>query len=100
MVPGPASITASNTIHAKGLIKSDANASFKLALEGASALTTDVTIAVDAQCIVEIDLSLPAQDPATITPVKLRGILIHEGKEILAIETDPGAMVTAAFTAP
>lgn len=100
MVPGPASITASKTIHAKGLIKSDANASFKLALEGASALTTDVTIAVDAQCIVEIDLSLPAQDPATITPVKLRGILIHEGKEILAIETDPGAMVTAAFTAP
>jgi hypothetical protein len=32
--------------------------------------------------------------------VKLRGVLIHEGREILAIETDPGAMVTAAFTAP
>jgi hypothetical protein len=98
MLPGAASNSVS--VDAKGLIKADANANFKLALEGASAAATDVAIAVDTQCIVEIELSLPTQDAATITPVKLRGVLIHEGKEILAIETDPGAMVTAAFAAP
>jgi hypothetical protein len=96
MLPG----ATSTTVDAKGLIKADANANFKLALEGASSVATDVTIAVDTQCIVDIELSLASQDLPTTARVKLRGVLIHEGKEILAIETDPGAMVTAAFSAP
>jgi hypothetical protein len=101
MLPGPASNTASNTIDAKGLIKADANASFKLALEGASALTRPTLPSQSMPSASSKSNSrFPLKTPSAITPVKLRGILIHEGREILAIETDPGAMVTAAFTAP
>jgi hypothetical protein len=40
----------------------------------------------------------------TLTPaegdgMKLRGILVNGGKEILGIETDPGAAVNARFLA-
>ena len=96
MVPGGVSSTV---IAAKGLIKRDENANFKLALEDASAATTDVTIAVDAECIVDIELALPAGDASAAAPIKLRGILVDEGQEILAIQTDPGAMVSVTFTA-
>ena len=40
--------------------------------------------------------------PATLPSgdsVELRGILVNSGKRILAMETDPGAAVTATFTA-
>jgi hypothetical protein len=47
---------------------------------------------VDADCIVRIELG--AEDP-----VHLRGILVNGGKEILAIQTDPGKTVSARFTA-
>jgi hypothetical protein len=32
--------------------------------------------------------------------MKVRGIVTHGGKQILAIQTDAGYMVTAKFTAP
>jgi len=95
MVPGG----TSSTVAAKGLIKAGENASFKLVVGDNLAAMTDVTITVDADCIVDIELTLPAVGGATAIPMKLRGILIEEGKEILAIETDPGAMVSATFTA-
>jgi hypothetical protein len=99
MAPGE----SSSTVDAKGLIKADEQANFKLTLKGpsgASSISTDVDITVDAQCVVDIALALPAEDGSATTPMKLRGVLIDEGKGILAIETDPGAMVSAAFTAP
>lgn len=95
MAPGG----ASSKVAAKGVITADENANFKLALDGAPAVTTDVTITVDAECIADIDLVLPAKDGGATTPMKLRGILIDEGKEILAIQTDPGAMVSVTFSA-
>jgi len=94
MVPGG----TYSTLAAHGLIQAE-NAGFKLAPEGASAVPTDVTITVDAECIVDIDLTLPAAGAKPPKPIMLRGILIDEGKEMLAIETDPGAMVSARFTA-
>ena len=95
MAPGG----ASSTVAAKGVIRADENANFKLALGGAAVVPTDVTITVDAECIADIELALPAQDGGTTTPMKLRGILIDEGKEILSIQTDPGAMVSVTFAA-
>jgi len=95
MVPGG----TSNTVTAKGLIKAGENAGFKLATGDDTTAMTDVTIAVNAECIVDIELTLPATGAGTTIPTMLRGILIEEGKEILAIETDPGAMVSATFTA-
>jgi hypothetical protein len=50
--------------------------------------------------MVDVDLSVPPQETGPVTPMKLRGVLIDDGREILAIQTDPGAMVTGSFTAP
>jgi hypothetical protein len=95
MVPGgPAS-----TVAEKGLIKADDAGNFKVALGTASTATTAATITVDGECIVEMLLVLPAKDAAMSAPIKLRGILIDEGRQIIAIQTDPGAMVSATFTA-
>ncbi len=95
MVPGG----TSGKIAAKGLIEADEKAGFKLASSDSSTVPTDVTITVDGECIVDIQLTLPTTGIATSIPTTLRGILIDEGKAILAIETDPGAMVSAKFTA-
>lgn len=96
MAPGEISSTAA----AKGLIQSDENANFKLVTGDPPAVPTDVTIAIDAECIVDIQLTLPAAGAIAATPINLRGLLIDEGKEILTIETDPGAMVSATLIAP
>lgn len=96
MTPGE----IAGVVDAKGLMKADGGAIFKLTVEGNSAAATDATLSVDAQCIVSIQLTLPATDTKTATPMALRGVLVDEGKEILAIQTDPGAMVSAALTAP
>jgi hypothetical protein len=95
MVPGG----SPGTVTAKGLIQGHENGSFKLSLGDNSTAVTDVAITVDAECIVGIKLTLPATGAGTATPTMLRGVLIDEGKQILAIETDPGAMVSATFTA-
>jgi hypothetical protein len=39
-------------------------------------------------------MTLPSGDT-----VNLRGVLVNGGKQILAMETDPGATVTAKFNA-
>jgi hypothetical protein len=52
------------------------------------------TIAIDSDCVAQIALALPSGDS-----VALRGILVNSGKRILAMQTDPGAAVTATFTA-
>jgi hypothetical protein len=96
MVPGD----TSSTIEAKGLIQSNGNAGFRMALSDSSTAMTDVTITVDTECNVDIGLTLPTTGSATSIPTILRGVLIDGGAAILAIETDPGAMVSATFTAP
>ena len=50
----------------------------------------DGAFEVDADCIVRIQLG-------TEDPINLRGILVDGGKEILAIQTDPGKTVSARF---
>jgi len=50
---------------------------------------------VDSDCITEMEFALP-EDPGT--HVKLRGILVNAGKEVLAVESDPGRTATAHFT--
>jgi hypothetical protein len=96
MLPGE----AAGTVEAAGLIKADENGNFKLTLKGSAGAATDVSIGVDAQCMVDMGLAVSAQDGAPVTPMKLRGVLMGDGAEILAIQTDPGAMVSAAFTSP
>ena len=55
---------------------------------------------VESDCSVRFGLILPAQDGgvAESLPMAMRGFLVNGGKEILAFQTDPGAMVAARFT--
>jgi hypothetical protein len=55
---------------------------------------------VQSDCSVQFALTLPAQDgqAAESAPMTMRGFLVNGGKEILAFQTDPGAMVTARLS--
>src|SRR5579864_6809571 len=65
------------TISAKGTLDVAANGTFQ----------------VDSDCSVHFVLTLPQ----AVSPMNMRGFLVNAGKEILAFETDPGAMVAARF---
>lgn len=51
------------------------------------------TFHVDSDCSVHFILTLPPEH----SPMTMRGFLVNGGKEILALQTDPGAMVAAHF---
>jgi len=89
---------ASGTVAAEGAMEADANHNFHLLVKGDVPYTTDVAITVESDCTVELVSTLPFEGGAP-APVNLRGILADAGKEILAIQTDPGAIVSARFTA-
>lgn len=61
--------------------------------EGTLDVAANGTFQVDGDCSVQFVLTLP-QEPS---PMNLRGFLVNGGKEILAFQTDPGAMVPARF---
>jgi hypothetical protein len=73
-----------HTVSAKGTVDIAENGSFQ----------------VDSDCSVQFGLAVPAQDggAAGISPMTMRGFLVNGGKEILAFQTDPGAMVAARFS--
>jgi len=50
------------------------------------------------ECTMHLQLTLPEHGGVAL-PMNLRGILADGGKEILAIQTDPGWMVSAKFSA-
>ena len=53
---------------------------------------------VDSDCVVQFDLAThDANDDPLV--LRIRGYLVSGGREILAIQTDPGAMVTGRFLA-
>jgi hypothetical protein len=87
------------TISAKGTIYADAGGSFKLSLEGKPPVSREVTLDLDGDCMIHLGLSIPPEDGAAAMPTALRGILVDGAREILAIQTDPGSMVAARFTA-
>ncbi len=79
-------------ISASGLAEPDAAGAIKLT--AVDTTTGSGTIAIDADCIAQIALTLPSGDTLV-----LRGVLVNGGKRILAIATDPGTAATATFTA-
>lgn len=56
---------------------------------------------VESDCSVRFQWTLPSQDGQVAEPVPMtmRGFLVNGGTEILAFQTDPGAMVAARFSA-
>lgn len=94
----------SGAIVAKGVIDAGPGGKFTLSRGsersgGSMDAKSDGTFEVDADCIVRFEFILPAGDSEAAVPMKLRGILVNEGREILAIHTDPSAVVAAKFTA-
>jgi hypothetical protein len=72
------------TVSARGTLDTGENGSFQ----------------VESDCSVRFGLTLPAQDGGTSepSPMTMRGFLVRGGTEILAFQTDPGAMVSARLT--
>ena len=60
---------------------------------------SDGTIDVDGDCVATMQFTLSGSDSDAKIPVNLRGVLLDDGKQILAIQTDPGTTVLAKFTA-
>ncbi len=73
-----------HTVSAKGTLDIAENGSFQL----------------ESDCSVQFELTLPDQDgqDTEVSPMAMLGFLVNGGKEILAFQTDPGAMVAARFT--
>ena len=56
------------------------------------------TFQVDSDCTVQFDLFVLGPHNRLMS-MQMRGILVNDGREILAIVTDPGAMAAGHFTA-
>jgi len=58
------------------------------------------TFRVESDCSVQFGLTVPAEGGQGVEPslMTMRGFLVSGGKEILAFQTDPGAMVAARLT--
>jgi hypothetical protein len=61
-----------------------------------SLVVAESSVQIDGDCTLQFDLLLRSPD-GDLFPMKMRGILVNGGKEILAIQTDPGAMVSGRF---
>lgn len=95
---------ASGSISAKGTTDRDAEGHFTLTQtikqnEGSGAVVAGGAFKVETDCIVLMEITLPPRDGQPELPMKLRGILVNEGKEIIAIQTEPFLTASARFTA-
>jgi hypothetical protein len=83
---------AARQVSAEGSVEPDAAGNLKITIPNAASTTG--TITVDSDCFAQITMTLPSGDT-----VNLRGVLVNKGKQILAMQTDPGAAVNAKFNA-
>jgi hypothetical protein len=87
-------------ISAKGLLHIDGAASFTLTqtFDGVG-VTTSGAWSVESDCTVHFDLVLPVKGSKAPVPMKLRGILVNQGIQIFAIQTDPATVALGRLTA-
>jgi len=88
-----------STVALKGAMAADVNGNYKLTLKGSPPVITDVTVTVESDCTMQLEFTVPVENGGTGTSMKLRGFLVNGAKEIVAIQTDPGWMVSGKFTA-
>jgi hypothetical protein len=62
-------------------------------------IATEGTYSVGSDCVVEAELTVPAGEGEAGELVRLRGMLVNGGKEVLAVQTDPGRVAGARFLA-
>jgi hypothetical protein len=89
------------TVSATGTITADGPGRFTYTQKsaGPANITGAGTFTVQPDCIVLLEIPQSGTGENTRT-MKLRGILVRAGRQILAIQTDPGESVAARFTAP
>ena len=63
--------------------------SMRASRSGAVSVAAPGTFDVESDCIIRLEFTLPAIDGGAEIPLKLRGVLVNDGKEIFAIETSP-----------
>jgi hypothetical protein len=91
---------ASGPISAAGAINVTSSGSLTLTRRLRSTdVTASGTFNVESGCFVNLEFTLPEGDGQPAIPMKLRGILVDEGKQILAISSDPAETLSARFTA-
>jgi hypothetical protein len=94
MLPGE----TAHAVSSNGVVEVGDGGKFTLTADGPHAASGG-TLQVDDDCIANIDLALSVGDSNATVAMKLRGVLVDDGKEVMAIQTDPGTTVTAKFTA-
>jgi len=78
---------------AKAVVQADGSGSLVVQRGDAK---TGGTYTVDADCFVQLEFGLSDGDNSAL--VKLRGVLVNDGKELLAVETDPEQVAAARFS--
>lgn len=78
----------------------DGEVAHAVSAKGTVDIAENGSFEVDSDCSVVFEWTLPDQDGQATEPLPMamRGFLVNGGKEILAFQTDPGAMVAARFT--
>ena len=75
----------------------DADGAGNLALTTADGAKTTGSYTVDSDCIAEMQVGVTAGDSAGI--VKVRGVLVKDGKLVLGVESDPAHTAAVRLTA-
>jgi hypothetical protein len=91
---------ATGTISASGATNATSTGSLTIVRKlRNSEVTAAGTVNVESNCFVNFEFTLPEGDGQPAIPMKLRGIVVNEGKEIQAISSDPAETLSARFTA-
>jgi hypothetical protein len=78
------------------VIPMDANGSGRTVSARGTLAVSAGAMQVDSDCLVQFDLATHDPDGNPMV-LRMRGYLVNGGHEILAIQTDPGAMVSGRF---
>lgn len=91
---------ATGTISGTGTINAPSSGGLTVARKlRNSEVSASGTFIVESGCFVNFEFTLPEGDGQPAISMKLRGILVNEGKEIQAISSDPGQTLSVRFTA-
>jgi len=95
-------ISGKGTPFGEGSAGASVSATAAAAADGAGNLTlewgrteTSGTYTIGSDCFAELELGIPAADGVSSELIALRGILVDGGKEVLAIQKDPGRVAAA-----
>ncbi len=90
----PATISAHGELHMDGV----SSATLIQTFDGAE-VPANGTWSVESDCTFHFEFALPVKTSKTAVPMALRGILVNQGQQILAIQTNPATVASARFTA-